>query len=377
MDVFFGTASFADGRSIRVRRAGHDSGDSNDPDERVLRFKKAVIATGSRPAVPGVPGLIEAGFLTTDTLFDLTEQPRELAIIGAGAVGCEMAQAFARLGTTVTLIESGAQVLPREDPDAAALVLARLRADGVQVALGAHLNSARREGGRAVLVHDGGTTSADSVLIAAGRVPVTDGLNLEAAGVARGPDGIVVDDHLRTSNRRVYAAGDACSSVMFTHLADEMARVVVQNALFFGRRRISRLIVPWCTFTSPEVAHVGLYEEEAKKKGIEVETYTYKLEEVDRAILDGKDEGFARVHIQKGSDKVLGATIVAAHAGDMIGEFSVLMKAGAGAKTLASTIHPYPTQAEVNKKAVNLWRKAHFTPRTKDLLTKLFAWMRR
>jgi pyruvate/2-oxoglutarate dehydrogenase complex dihydrolipoamide dehydrogenase (E3) component len=160
-----------------------------------------------------------------------------------------------------------------------------------------------------------------------------------------------------------------------------MAQIVIQNALFphplsLGYASVESLIMPWCTFTEPEVAHVGMYEKEAKEKGIEVETYTYKLDEVDRAILDGEDEGFARIHIQKGTDKILGATIVAAHAGDMISEFSVAMKAGAGAKTIAGTIHPYPTQAEVNKKVVNLWRKAHFTQRTKNLLMKLFAWMR-
>ena len=221
------------------------------------------------------------------------------------------------------------------------------------------------------------TLAADAILVAVGRAANVDGLALEAAGIKFSSRGVEINDFLQTSNPRVYAAGDVAGSFQFTHAADAMARACVQNAFFFGRKRLSRLTMPWCTFTEPEIAHVGLYEAEANAKGLEVETYTYKLEEVDRAILDGEDEGFARVHIQKGSDKVLGATIVAAHAGDMIGEFSVLMKAGAGAKTLASTIHPYPTQAEVNKKAVNLWRKAHFTPRTKDLLTKLFAWMRR
>ena len=161
-----------------------------------------------------------------------------------------------------------------------------------------------------------------------------------------------------------------------------MAQIVIQNALFphpfgLGYASVDSLVMPWCTFTDPEVAHVGMYEKDAKAKGIDVETYTFKLDEVDRAILDGEEDGFARVHIQKGTDKILGATIVAAHAGDMISEFSVAMTAGAGAKTIAGTIHPYPTHAEVNKKVVNLWRKAHFTQRTKNMLVKLFAWMRR
>jgi pyruvate/2-oxoglutarate dehydrogenase complex dihydrolipoamide dehydrogenase (E3) component len=224
--------------------------------------------------------------------------------------------------------------------------------------------------------------TVDEILVGVGRTPNVEGLGLESVGVEYDKAGVKVNSRLQTSNQRIYAAGDICSRYKFTHAADAMAQIVIQNALFphplgLGYASVDSLIMPWCTFTEPEVAHVGLYEEEAKQKGIEVETYTYKLDEVDRAILDGEAEGFARVHIQKGSDTILGATIVAAHAGDMVGEFSVLMKAGAGAKTLASTIHPYPTQAEVNKKAVNLWRKAHFTSRTKAILTKLFAWMRR
>jgi pyruvate/2-oxoglutarate dehydrogenase complex dihydrolipoamide dehydrogenase (E3) component len=207
-------------------------------------------------------------------------------------------------------------------------------------------------------------------------------LGLEAAGVGYDKNGVKVNARLQTTNPNIFAAGDICSKYKFTHAADAMAQIVIQNALFphplgLGYASMESLIMPWCTFTEPEVAHVGMYEKDAKAKGIEVETYTFKLDEVDRAILDGEDDGFARVHIQKGTDKILGATIVAAHAGDMIGEFSVAMKAGAGAKTIAGTIHPYPTQAEVNKKAVNLWRKAHFTQGTKNFLMKLFAWTRR
>jgi pyruvate/2-oxoglutarate dehydrogenase complex dihydrolipoamide dehydrogenase (E3) component len=224
--------------------------------------------------------------------------------------------------------------------------------------------------------------TVDEILIGVGRTPNAEKLGLEAAGVDYDKNGIKVNTRLQTSNPNIYAAGDVCSRYKFTHAADAMAQIVIQNALFphpfgFGYASVESLNMPWCTFTEPEVAHVGMYEKDAKEKGLEVETYTYKLDEVDRAILDGEEEGFARVHIQKGTDKILGATIVAAHAGDMIGEFSVAMKAGAGAKTIAGTIHPYPTQAEVNKKAVNLWRKAHFTQGTKNLLAKLFAWMRR
>jgi pyruvate/2-oxoglutarate dehydrogenase complex dihydrolipoamide dehydrogenase (E3) component len=191
----------------------------------------------------------------------------------------------------------------------------------------------------------------------------------------------MVNARLQTMKARIHAAGDICSRYKFTHAADAMAQIVIQNALFphplgLGYASVDSLIMPWCTYTEPEIAHVGLYEAEAVKKGIEVETYTYKLDEVDRAILDGEEEGFARVHIRKGTDRIVGATIVAAHAGDLISEISVLMKSGAGAKTLSSTIHPYPTQAEVTKKAATLWRKAHFSEGQKKILGKWFAWTR-
>jgi pyruvate/2-oxoglutarate dehydrogenase complex dihydrolipoamide dehydrogenase (E3) component len=224
--------------------------------------------------------------------------------------------------------------------------------------------------------------TVDQILVGVGRTPNVEGIGLEAVGVEYDENGVKVNARLQTTNPRIFAAGDICSRYKFTHAADAMAQIVIQNALFphpfgMGYASAESLIMPWCTFTEPEIAHVGMYEKDATEKGIEIETYTYKLDEVDRAILDGDEEGFARIHIQKGTDKIVGATIVAAHAGDMISEFSVAMKAGAGAKTIAGTIHPYPTQAEVNKKVVNLWRKAHFTPRTKNLLMKLFTWMRR
>jgi pyruvate/2-oxoglutarate dehydrogenase complex dihydrolipoamide dehydrogenase (E3) component len=222
----------------------------------------------------------------------------------------------------------------------------------------------------------------DEILVGVGRMPNTGELGLETIGVEYDKNGVKVDARLQTTNPRVFAAGDVCSKYKFTHAADAMAQIVIQNALFphpfgLGYASMDSLVVPWCTFTEPEIAHVGMYEADAKAKGLEVETYTFKLDEVDRAILDGEDQGFARIHIRKGTDQILGATIVAAHAGDMIGEFSVAMKAGVGAKTIAATIHPYPTQAEVNKKVVNLWRKAHFTEGMKRFLMRLFVWMRR
>ena len=277
-------------------------------------------------------------------------------------------------------------ILPNEDLDAAHIVHESMLRDGVQLlCCGKDLDVTKAEGGKRLTVDSHGQqydVTVDEILVGVGRAPNVEGLGLETVGVEHDKTGVKVNGRLQTTNSRIFAAGDICSKYKFTHAADAMAQIVIQNALFphpFGLAyaSVDSLIMPWCTFTEPEIAHVGLYEADAKAKGLEVETYTFRLDEVDRAILDGEEEGFARVHIHKGSDKILGATIVAAHAGDMINEFSVLMKAGAGAKTIAGTIHPYPTQAEVNKRVVNLWRKAHFTPRKKALLMRLFAWMRR
>ncbi len=208
-----------------------------------------------------------------------------------------------------------------------------------------------------------------------------EGLNLESVGVKHDRTGVKVNDRLQTTNPRIFAAGDISSPFKFTHTADALAQIVIQNALFphplgLGYASTESLIIPWCTYTEPEIAHVGMYEADAEAKGLEVDTFTFKLDEVDRAILDGEDEGFARVHVKKGTDKILGATIVAAHAGDMISEFTVLMKAGLGLSTIAGSIHPYPTQAEVNKKVANAWRKTTYTQGKKTILSKWFAWTR-
>jgi pyruvate/2-oxoglutarate dehydrogenase complex dihydrolipoamide dehydrogenase (E3) component len=377
VDVFIGTARFAGTDTVVVEGPAGN---------RTLDFTKAAICTGARAAAPPIPGLTEAGYLTNETVFSLTELPPRLGVIGAGPVGCELAQAFARFGSRVCLIEAQHGILPKEDRDAAQIVEQQLVKDGVHLlCCGQDLTISRADGGKRLTVDSHGRrheVTVDEILVGVGRTPNVEGLGLDAVGVEFDKAGIKVNGRLQTSNPRIFAAGDVCSRYKFTHAADAMAQIVIQNALFphpfgLGYATVDSLIMPWCTFTEPEVAHVGMYEQDAKDKGIEVETYTFKLDEVDRAILDGEDEGFARVHIQKGSDTILGATIVAAHAGEMIGEFSVLMKGGGGAKAIAGTIHPYPTQAEVNKKVVNLWRKAHFTQATRNRLMKLFAWMRR
>ena len=377
VDVYIGQARFAGQDTVMVEGPAGN---------RTLTFVKAAICTGGRASVPPVSGLEEAGYLTNETVFSLTELPSRVGVIGAGPIGCELAQAFARFGSQVYLIEAMHGIMPNEDRDAADIVQQSMDRDGVTLlCCGKDLTVTKTAGGKRLSVGSHGqqyNVTVDEILVGVGRTPNVQGLGLEVVGVECDKSGVKVNHRLQTTTPRIYAAGDVCSRYKFTHAADAMAQIVIQNALFphpfgLGYASTESLIMPWCTFTQPEIAHVGLYEGEAKKKGLEVETYTTKLNEVDRAVLDGEEQGFARVHIQKGTDKILGATVVASHAGDMINEFSVLMKAGAGVKTIAATIHPYPTQAEVNKKVVNLWRKAHFMPRTKAWLTKLFAWLRR
>jgi pyruvate/2-oxoglutarate dehydrogenase complex dihydrolipoamide dehydrogenase (E3) component len=376
VDVYIGNARFTGPETVTVE--GH----AGSP---TLTFAKAAICTGARASTAPTPGLKEAGYLTNETVFTLTDLPGRVAVLGAGPIGCELAQSFARFGSEVSLIEALHGIMPNEDRDAAEIVLKSMVRDGLKLlCCGKDVKVEKTPGGKRLTVDSHGQhydITVDEILVGVGRTPNTEGLGLETIGIEFDKSGIKVNDRLQTTNPRIYAAGDICSKYKFTHAADAMAQIVIQNALFphpfgLGYASVESLTMPWCTFTEPEVAHVGMYEADAKAKGLDVETYTMRLDEVDRAILDGEDEGFARIHIQKGTDKILGATIVAAHAGDIISEFSVLMKAGIGAKTVAATIHPYPTQAEVNKKVVNLWRKAHFTERTKKILRWLFSRMR-
>jgi pyruvate/2-oxoglutarate dehydrogenase complex dihydrolipoamide dehydrogenase (E3) component len=368
VDVFFGQARFTSPRTVEVGG-------------KTLRFKKAVIASGARASKPPVPGLEEAGYLTNETVFSLTELPPRLAVIGAGPIGCELAQAFARFGSEVTLISNQAQVLAKEDRDAAMLVDAAMKRDGMKVLYDAKVTAARRDGEEKVLVIEREGRSRehrfDAVLVGVGRTPNVDGLGLEDAGVKYNPkEGVWVNDRLQTSNPRIFAAGDICSRFKFTHAADAMARIVIQNALFFGRAKASTLTMPWCTFTAPEIAHVGLYEDDAKEQGIPIDTFVQEFRDVDRAILDGDAEGFVKVHVKKGTDRIVGATIVAEHAGEMISELTVAMVAGVGLGTIAKTIHPYPTQAEGIKKVADAYNRTRLTPRVKGLFTRWLAWTR-
>jgi len=369
VDVFIGDASFIDGKSIKVGG-------------KTLKFKKAVIASGARAADPEIPGLKETGFLTNETVFNLTDLPKRLACIGGGPIGCELAQAFQRLGSQVTLFHTGSHLLNREDPDAAAIIQKKLVQEGIRLVLNAKISKVTAENGaKTVHFNSGGagdSVSVDEILAGAGRTPNVEGLNLEAAEVKYNlKTGVEVNDFLQTSNPDIFAAGDVCMNWKFTHAADAAARIVIQNALFLKCKKLSDLVMPWCTFTDPEIAHVGIYEKEAKEKGIETQTFLREMKDVDRAKTDGEEEGFVKVLVQKGTDKILGATIVARHAGEMINELTLAITGNIGLGRIGGVIHPYPTQSEAVKQTADAFNRTRLTPGIKKLFSGWLAWKRR
>ncbi|MEP7084269.1 MAG: mercuric reductase [Betaproteobacteria bacterium] len=360
--VFFGAARFT-------------GGDVVDVDGTRLQFKKAMIATGSLPRLPTIPGLEEAGYLTNETVFDLTELPPSLLVIGGGSTGCELAQAFSRFGSRTTIVHQVPLFLPQEERDAALLLAEALARDGVEIHLNTTAVRVRVEDGKKCIetINDGNTATiaVDQILTGIGHVPAVGGLDLEAAGVAYDAnEGIHIDDFLCTSNPRIYAAGDVCLEHRFTDSADAAARIVVRNALFLGRKCVSALTIPWCTYTDPEIAHVGIYVRQARERGIPVKTFTVPMHDVDRAIIDGEEDGFVKIHVREGTDKILGATVVARHAGEMINALSLAMVAGIGLRTVARVIHTYPTQAEAIKMAANAYTRSRLSPFLAWLLRK-------
>jgi pyruvate/2-oxoglutarate dehydrogenase complex dihydrolipoamide dehydrogenase (E3) component len=368
VDVFFGQASFAGPDCVEV---------GGTP----LFFHRAALCSGARAAAIPISGLAEAGYLTNESVFSLTELPARLAVIGAGPIGCELAQAFARFGCQTTLIEAAPRILGREDRDAADIIQAAFVREAIDLRLGVNILRVEVQGNDKVVIleHNGATAQVvvDQILVGVGRNPNVEGLNLERGGIVYdAKQGVTVSDTLQTSNPRVYAAGDICSPTKFTHTADAQARILIANALFMGRQKSSALTIPWCTYTDPEIAHVGMYELDAEAKGIEVDTLTVPLADVDRAVLDGEPDGFARVHLKKGSDRILGATIVARHAGEMINEFSLAITSGVGLSAIGRTIHPYPTQAEAIKKLADAHNRTRLTPFVKRVLSTWLTWQR-
>lgn len=373
IDIYLGEASFAGEGRVKVG-------------DQVLEYKKAVIATGARAVAPPIEGLADAGYLDNETVFSLTERPRRIAVIGAGPIGCELAQSFQRLGSEVHILERMDQVLTREDPDAARIVQNELVKEGVEMIFECAINRIERRGDERVIYLTcpaKGTRElvVDEILVGAGRAPNVENMGLEAVGVAYDVQkGVEVDDSLRTSNKRIWAVGDVCMEWKFTHAADAAAKIVVQNALFavgpLGRKKLSDLVMPWCTYTSPEIAHVGLYERDAAERSIEIDTYQVSIAEANRAVTDGQEEGLVKVHVKKGSDQIVGATVVSAHAGDLITQFTMAIQNGIGLGAFTNIIYPYPTQGEAIKRAAGAYTRTRLTPRVKRLFETWLSWQR-
>lgn len=368
VDVFLGAGRFLDSSTVEV--AG----------ER-LRFKKAVIATGARAWAPPIAGLSEVEYLTSETVFSVGELPERLAVIGAGPIGCELAQAFARFGSEVLLVEAVHGILPKEDSEASRIVLESMIKDGVRLlCCGKQLRLARAGSGKIRLTvqsHGKGYDEVvDRLLVAVGRAPNVEDLGLEKAHVAYSEKGVTVNERLQTTQGNIYAAGDICSPYKFTHAADFMARIVVRNALFFGRAKASGLKIPWCTYTEPEIAHVGLNEKQAEERGIPVDTFTREFSDVDRAVIEGRTNGLVRIHVHKGKDRIVGATIVAPAAGDMISEITVAMTNGLGLKDIAGVIHPYPTRAEAIRQVGDAYNRTRLSPVVRAIFSRFLAWRR-
>jgi pyruvate/2-oxoglutarate dehydrogenase complex dihydrolipoamide dehydrogenase (E3) component len=366
VDVYFGEGRFLDSQSI-------------DVEGTKLNFKRAVIATGAGPFVPPIVGLDGIDYLTNENVFSLTQHPRRMGIIGAGPIGCELAQSFARLGSEVFLVEAEHGIMPREDREAAEIVRKAMVRDGVKLLCCGRELEIKHDGQIRLTVtshKDRYDEPIDQLLLAVGRVPNVDGLNLAGAGVDFDAKRVKVNDQMRTTNPNIFAVGDVCSPYQFTHSADFMARIVIQNALFKGRKKSSELTIPWCTYTSPEIAHVGLYESDAAQKGIAIDTYIQHFRDVDRAVLESEENGFVKAHVKQGSDQIVGATIVAKNAGDMISEMTLAMTHRLGLSKIGSTIHPYPTQAEAIRKLGDQYSRTRLTPFVKSLFDRWLAWTR-
>ena len=372
VDVFLGKAHFSGKNTIEV--AGQK-----------LRFKKAVIATGSHPRIPSIPGLKEAGYLTNENVFSLTENPERLAVIGGGYIGCELAQTFQRLGSKVVLLQRGDQVLKRSDIEVSDIIQEVFAREGIYTVLNADIKRIESEEGKKTVYYDvlgiEEQSTVDEIIVATGRQPNITGLNLEAVGVkSDSKKGIIINDYLQTTNPNIYAVGDVCMESKFTHAADAAARIVVQNALFsplgIGRKKLSSLIIPSCAYTDPEVAQVGITEAEILQKPEKVKTFYVPLSDIDRACIDRQTDGFAKVHVRHGTDKILGATIVAAHAGEMINQITLAMVGNVGLGTIAKTIYPYPTQSEAIRKTADKYNFTWLKGWVKKLASIWLSWQR-
>ncbi len=367
IDVFLGTAKFMNAEQIRV-------GDSS------LKFKRAVIATGAKATIPKIPGLETVSFLTNETVFNLTELPARLAIIGGGPIGCELGQALHRLGAKVMILQRGSQLLPREDGEVAQYLERQLLQAGISIKTNTQIQRIQAtETGQEIYIQTLNSTETDiletdAILVAVGRTPNLEALGLDNAGIISQPGlGIVVNDYLQTSQPHIYAAGDVCSAWKFTHAADAMARIVIKNAFFapggLGREKVSHLLIPRVTYTDPEIAAVGLSPEQARTEKIPHQLLEIPFAEVDRAVTAGQTQGFLRLVLKANSDQILGAVIVGQEAGNLISYITQAMQGRQGLSSITRIIFPYPTQAEILKKAADQhYQQTFLTPFMQRLL---------
>jgi len=355
VDVFLGAARLIDERTVQVL------------DQR-LSARRVVLATGARAVLPPIPGLEGCEPLTNETLFDLTERPERLAILGAGPVGCEMAQVFSRFGVDVQLFETADRVLPSEAPEAGEIVGNALATGGVTLHLGAAVTAVSRQGASITLTTGQTEASVDQVLVAAGRRANVEDLNLERLGVEIDQGLIKVDKHLRTTHPKIFAAGDVCSRLQFTHNADAHARIVVQNALFVPTATTDKLVVPHCTYTSPEVAQVGPLRTELEASGIPFDSYRVNFGDLDRGRTEGDHEGFVEVLTERGRDRVLGATIVGHDAGEQIGSLCIAMRNDLGLSAIGKAVFPYPTRSEYLRRLADNYNRTRLTPMAKRIM---------
>ena len=374
VDVIEGTAKITSPWTVAVTTA---------EGTRTLTTRSIVIAAGARPFVPPIPGLAEVGYLTSDTVWALRELPKRLVVLGGGPIGSELTQAFARLGARVTQVEMASRLLTREDPEVSELVTQRFRAEGIEVLVNHQAQRFVLENGEKILIaeHDGRDVRIpfDRVLVAVGRVANTTGYGLEELGIPTTRAGTVeTNEHLQTRYPNIYAAGDVAGPFQFTHTAAHQAWFATVNALFDPLKKFKAdySVIPWATFVDPEVARVGLNEQEAKERGIPHEVTVYGLDELDRAIADGEAHGFVKVLTAPGKDKILGATLVGEHAGDLLAEYVLAMRHGLGLNQILGTIHIYPTLAEANKYAAGVWKKAHAPQKLLAWVERFHAWRR-
>jgi pyruvate/2-oxoglutarate dehydrogenase complex dihydrolipoamide dehydrogenase (E3) component len=375
VDVVQGEAKITSPWSVEIKRA--------DGGRQTLTTRSIVIAAGAAPFVPPIPGIDEVGYVTSDTVWELRELPKRLIVLGGGPIGCELAQSFARLGSKVTQVEMLPRIMIKEDPEVSELVADRFRAEGIDVRVNTKAKAFKVVKGEKVMVaeHAGRDIEIpfDVLLCAVGRVARTKGYGLEELGIPVTRQRTVeVNEHLQTIYPNIYACGDVAGPYQFTHTAAHMAWYCAVNALFgrFKKYKVDYSVIPWATFTEPEVARVGLNETEAKERGIAYEVTKYGLDDLDRAIADGEAEGFVKVLTVPGKDRILGVTIVGEHAGDVIAEYVAAMKHGFGLNKILGTIHIYPTLTEANKYAAGVWKRAHAPQGVLRWLERYHAWMR-